>query len=75
MSDEWKMLGIAAIVPVAMIFFLLFVSYAKDSYSCSDRWKPKKTEYLLFGGCRVQNDNGTMVPEKNIRIFTTTGEE
>ncbi len=65
MKDVW----IASVtILVVFILMMLGVIWVADA-GCEARWKNSgmKSDFTLFGGCRVQRTDGTWVPASAIR--------
>jgi hypothetical protein len=54
-----------------VVFFaaILWGAFAVDEAGCAVRWKDsgRKSDWSIKGGCRVEDKNGRLVPEKVIR--------
>lgn len=53
-------------VIIAVLFVLSFIV---SSIECKSKWADsgRKHEWSVFAGCRVEDSNGKLIPEKNIR--------
>ena len=53
---------------VAFLAVMLFVAVKGDEVGCVERWKDSglKHDWSIHGGCRVEDKNGRLVPEKVI---------
>ena len=61
---------------IALIFFTIMLfaiaavcSFAYNSTMCHARWSDSNinAEYHVFGGCKVENSKGQLIPEKSYR--------
>ncbi len=62
---------ITMILLVAVVLFaaIIWSALTADEVSCAARWKDsgRKSDWSIRGGCRVEDKNGRLVPEKVIR--------
>ena len=51
------------------IVLLLGLGYAASALECGARWSDsgRKYEWSFLAGCRVEDGNGKLIPEANIR--------
>ena len=54
---------------VVLLVLLVASALRMDSVSCAARWEDsgRKHDWSIYGGCRVSDKDGRMVPEKIIR--------
>ena len=54
---------------IIAIGVLSAIGYAVSALECSAKWKDsgRKYEWSIFAGCRVEDGNGKLIPEANIR--------
>ena len=54
---------------VVLFAVILWGALAVDETGCAARWKDsgRKSDWSIKGGCRVEDKNGRLVPEKVIR--------
>ncbi len=58
-----------------IVFFVILLgiggvcSYAYNAALCHARWSDSNinAEYHVFGGCKVENSKGQLIPEKSYR--------
>ena len=65
MSDGMKVIVIMA----AIVAPILLLSVVLDYVGCGSRWvdSGRKHDWSLMGGCRVEDKQGRLIPEKNVR--------
>ncbi len=63
-----EVLIVSVTIVVVFSLFMLGVIWLADA-GCEARWKDSgmKSDFTLFGGCRVQRADGTWVPASAIR--------
>ena len=63
-----EVLIVSVTIVVVFSLFMLGVIWLADA-GCEARWKDSgmKSDFTLFGGCRVQHADGTWVPASAIR--------
>ena len=51
------------------IIILTSLGYAISALECSAKWRDsgRKYEWSILAGCRVEDGNGKLIPEANIR--------
>ena len=51
------------------IIILTVLGYAASALECGARWSDsgRKYEWSFLAGCRVEDGNGRLIPEANIR--------
>ncbi len=56
----------------AVILFIVIAVYSSmrlEKANCEARWvdSGRKYDWSVYGGCRVSDKNGNMIPEENVR--------
>jgi hypothetical protein len=54
---------------IALIIGLWVLVTAVGAYSCGQRWQDVPHQYVLFGGCLVQDADGRWIPSDNWRVI------
>lgn len=54
---------------VLLFVAIMWGAFEADEAGCAARWKDsgRKSDWSVRGGCRVEDKNGRLVPEKVIR--------
>lgn len=65
MTSEGKMWAIMAVLIAGLLALCMWLDYM----GCGSRWEDSGRRYVwsAFGGCRVEDKQGRLIPEKNIR--------
>jgi hypothetical protein len=68
MSDTEDIIGII-ILTLACAAIYCIGGYAWQTVQCKARWSDSNinAEYHVFGGCKVENSKGQLIPEKSYR--------
>ena len=62
--------GVSFIAALFIILFFLFgLAAIADKFGCEAKWADsgRKHDWSFLAGCRVEDSQGRLIPEKNIR--------